>query len=105
MPASRRSTIRHGGFTLRDFYRSEIKGKRVLLADDVRNTGETFERCATLVKLPAGELLATAEIYDRMESVNRARRAELRARRISGAGELHAGECPLCKSGVPITRF
>src|SRR5882672_8172775 len=37
------------GFTLRHFYRSEIKGKRVLLADDVRNTGETLAKCAALV--------------------------------------------------------
>src|SRR5262249_8865715 len=31
-----------GTFSLRDFYRAEVKGRRVLLADDVRNTGETF---------------------------------------------------------------
>ena len=35
-----------GGFALRTFYRQELAGKRVLLADDVRNTGETFARCA-----------------------------------------------------------
>src|SRR5438445_4902217 len=34
------------GFTLRSFYQSEISGRRVLLADDVRNTGETFAKCA-----------------------------------------------------------
>src|ERR1700693_6290829 len=34
-----------GGFALRPFYRRELAGKRVLLADDVRNTGETFARC------------------------------------------------------------
>src|SRR5437773_475462 len=56
-----------GGFTLRAFYRAELKGKRVLLADDVRNTGETFARCAALVKEAGGTLLATAEIYDRCE--------------------------------------
>ena len=37
------------GFALRDFYRRTIEGKRVLLVDDVRNTGKTFERCAALV--------------------------------------------------------
>src|SRR5438034_3012428 len=39
-----------GGFSLRPFYRRELKGKRVLLADDVRNTGETFAECAELVR-------------------------------------------------------
>ena len=34
------------GFALRTFYRRELACKRVLLADDVRNTGETFARCA-----------------------------------------------------------
>src|ERR1700726_343597 len=39
-----------GGFALRAFYAHELKGKHVLLADDVRNTGETFARCAALVR-------------------------------------------------------
>src|SRR4029077_17200342 len=34
-----------GGLMLRPFYRRELAGKRVLLADDVRNTGGTFARC------------------------------------------------------------
>src|SRR5688572_32112970 len=38
-----------GVLTLREFYRREIAGQRVLLADDVRNTGETLVRCAALV--------------------------------------------------------
>src|SRR5213596_3720620 len=50
-----------GGFTLRDFYRREIDGKRVLLADDVRNTGQTFARCAGLVRDAGGTVIATAE--------------------------------------------
>src|SRR3954466_9986796 len=35
-----------GRFTIRDVYRRELKGQRVLLTDDVRNTGETFAACA-----------------------------------------------------------
>jgi orotate phosphoribosyltransferase len=95
----------NGGFTLRDFYRSEIKGKRVLLADDVRNTGETFERCATLVKVAGGELLATAEIYDRMESVNQLDVPNFALAEYKAPENYLARECPLCKSGIPITRF
>src|SRR5213592_1603269 len=39
-----------GGFALRPFYRYVLDGRRVLLADDVRNTGETFGKCKTLVQ-------------------------------------------------------
>ena len=51
------------------FYRRELKGKRVLLADDVRNTGETFARCAALVREAGGTVVATVEIYDRLEAM------------------------------------
>ena len=37
-------------FTLRSFYAREMAGKRVLIADDVRNTGKKFQRCAELVR-------------------------------------------------------
>src|SRR5437899_2711976 len=47
------------GFALRPFYRAELEGKRVLLADDVRNTGQTFARCAALVKEAGGTVVAT----------------------------------------------
>src|SRR5262249_60962460 len=47
-----------GGFALRQFYRDELRGKRVLLADDIRNTGETFARCAALVKGAAATVAA-----------------------------------------------
>ena len=58
-----------GKFTLRSFYARLMKGKRVLLADDVRNTGKTFERCAQLVTEAGGIVLATVEICDRMEAI------------------------------------
>src|SRR3954454_22724522 len=57
-----------GGFALRAFYARELKGRRVLLADDVRNTGQTFARCAALVREAGGTVVATAQIDDRCEA-------------------------------------
>src|SRR3954454_24847415 len=45
--------------SLRDFYRREVKGQRVLLADDVRNTGSTLAKCAALIAEADGEVVAT----------------------------------------------
>jgi orotate phosphoribosyltransferase len=94
-----------GGFGLRPFYRRELDGRRVLLVDDVRNTGETFARCAALVQDAGGAVVATAQIYDRCEAV-----IDLGVPNIAladyRAPENHkADACPLCKAGTPITRF
>jgi orotate phosphoribosyltransferase len=94
-----------GGFALRPFYRRELQGKRVLLADDVRNTGETFARCAALVKDAGGTIVATMEIYDRAEAavdlgVPNFALAEYRA-----PENYRAADCPMCKAMTPITLF
>src|ERR1700757_1832148 len=39
-----------GKFRLRAFYKMQLEGKRILLADDVRNTGQTFAQCAALAR-------------------------------------------------------
>src|SRR5580765_4409000 len=57
------------GFVLRGFYRRHLAGQRVLLADDVRNTGKTFQRCADLVTQAGGRVIATVEIFDRLEAI------------------------------------
>ena len=69
-----------GGFALRAFYRQELKGKRVLLADDVRNTGRDVRALRG-----AGEGRRRHRRRDRrdLRSVRgqrRSRRAEHRAR-------------------------
>ncbi|MBZ5558757.1 MAG: hypothetical protein LAO77_15915 [Acidobacteriia bacterium] len=93
------------GFALRPFYRSEIKGKRVLLADDVRNTGETFARCAALVKDAGGTVVATVEIYDRGEPNVDLKIPNIALAEYRAPENFKAGECPLCRAGTPITRF
>jgi orotate phosphoribosyltransferase len=94
-----------GRFVLRDFYAREMKGRRVLLADDVRNTGKTFQSCAQLVQEAGGTLLATVQICDRMEamvdlSVPNYALAEYRA-----PENYPVPECPMCRAGEPITSF
>ena len=94
-----------GSLSLRDFYRREIAGQRVLLADDVRNTGETLARCAALVTDAGGTVVATVQICDRMEAVVDPGVPNIALVEYKAPENYKAADCPLCKSGVPITRF
>jgi orotate phosphoribosyltransferase len=93
------------GFTLRRFYQSEIAGRRVLLADDVRNTGETLAKCAALVTAAGGTVVATVQIYDRMEAIVALGVPNIALAEYKAPENHRAGDCPLCKAGTPITRF
>jgi len=94
-----------GMLALRPFYRSVVASRRVLLADDVRNTGKTFERAKALVEDAGGTVIGSVEIFDRLEAlvdlgVPNVALAEYRA------PENHlAAECPMCKSGMAVTTF
>jgi orotate phosphoribosyltransferase len=94
-----------GGFALREFYRGELKGQRVLLADDVRNTGETFARCAALVKEAGGTVVATVEIYDRCEPIGDLGVPNIALAEYKAPENYAAASCPLCAKQLPITRF
>src|SRR3954468_12323364 len=94
-----------GGFTLREFYRREINGKRVLLADDVRNTGQTLARCAALVSDAGGTIVATVEIYDRLEAIVDVGVPNIALAEYKAPDNFKAAECPLCRQGIAITRF
>ncbi|PYR25014.1 MAG: hypothetical protein DMF98_13655 [Acidobacteria bacterium] len=94
-----------GGFALRPFYRRVLEGRRVLLADDVRNTGETFGKCKALIQAAGGTLVATVEIYDRCEAVVDLGVPNIALTEYGAPENYRAAECPLCKSCVPVTRF
>ena len=93
------------GFVLREFYRRQMAGRRVFLADDVRNTGKTFERCADLVRSAGGTVLATVEICDRLEAVTDAGVPNFALTEYPAPENYAAAECPMCRAGEPITAF
>jgi len=94
-----------GGHSMSRFYQQQVPGKQVLIVDDVRNTGQTLARCAALVRAAGGTVLATAQIYDRMEAVANAGVANFALAEYKAPDNYAAGSCPLCKAGVPVSRF
>ncbi len=94
-----------GDLSLRDFYRSEVKGRRVLLADDVRNTGVTMARCAALIASAGGVLVATVEIYDRMEALSTLSVPNIALAEYEATENCKVADCLQCKAGTAITRF
>jgi orotate phosphoribosyltransferase len=98
-------TVGKGGASLKTFYADLIRGKRVLIADDVRNTGKTFEQCAALVREAGGTVLGTVEICDRMEALAEAGVPNYALVEYKTSDNFAVGDCPMCKAGEPITRF
>lgn len=90
---------------LRGFYAGQMAGRRVLIADDVRNTGKTFERCAELVRNAGGTVLATVEICDRMEATADAGAPNYALVEYEAPENYRAADCPMCRAGEPVTTF
>jgi orotate phosphoribosyltransferase len=91
--------------TLTRFYTTQLAGKKALVVDDVRNTGQTQARCVDLVKQAGGTVIATAEIYDRMESMIQTGVPNVALAEYKAPDNYPASACPLCKAGTPITSF
>ena len=94
-----------GGLTLRSFYQQVVQGKRVLLADDVRNTGKTFERAKALVEEAGGRVLATVVIYDRLKPMVDLGVPNYALAEYQASENYAAGQCPMCNAGMAITQF
>jgi orotate phosphoribosyltransferase len=92
-------------FMLRDFYARLMEGRRVLIADDVRNTGKTFQTCAALVRQAGGTVLATVEICDRLEASVDIGVPNYALAEYQAPENYPAADCPMCKAGQAITAF
>ncbi len=100
--------VQQGGekaFELRGFYARLMNGRRVLLADDVRNTGKTFQQCAELVRNAGGIVLATVEIFDRLEAIVDPGVPNYSLVDYRAPENYPASTCPMCKAAQPITVF
>ncbi|HTM03069.1 MAG TPA: phosphoribosyltransferase family protein [Vicinamibacterales bacterium] len=99
------SVDRDGGQTLSRFYQQQVRGRNVLLVDDVRNTGQTFARCAGVIREAGGTVVATAEIYDRMEALVDPGVPNIALAEYKAPDNFATVDCPLCKAGVAVTAF
>ena len=95
----------NGRLVLRTFYRSVVEGKRVLLADDVRNTGETFARGKAAIESAGGKVIGTAEICDRLEAVVDVGVPNFALAEYPAPENYPVATCPLCKAGQAVTSF
>jgi orotate phosphoribosyltransferase len=93
------------GHTLSRFYARQVAGKRALLVDDVRNTGQTQARCAEVVRQAGGTVIATAEIYDRMEAIVDAGVPNVALAEYKAPDNYPVAACPLCRAGVSVAAF
>jgi orotate phosphoribosyltransferase len=91
--------------TLTRFYGHLVAGKRALVVDDVRNTGQTQAHCVELVRRAGGIVLATAEIYDRMEATEATGVPNFALAEYKAPDNFPPDRCPMCRDGMPITTF
>jgi orotate phosphoribosyltransferase len=95
----------NGAPSLSPFYASRMKGKNVLIVDDVRNTGTTFKRCADLVHASWGTVIGTMQIIDRCEACVSLDVPNVSLVEYKAPPNFPAASCPMCAANVPITSF
>lgn len=95
----------NGALALSTFYGRVVKGAKVLLVDDVRNTGQTFTHCADLITAAGGTVVCTAQIVDRGEALVTLAVPNVALVEYPAPDNYAAAACPLCAEGLPVTAF
>ncbi len=94
-----------GHASLSPFYASRMTGKRVLIVDDVRNTGTTLKQCADAVKAAGGTVIGTMQIIDRCDACVSLDVPNVSLVEYKAPPNFPAASCPMCAAHVPITAF
>lgn len=101
---SRKVFVETGNFVLKRGYDELVKGKRVLIVEDVLTTGGSVKKVVELVRSLGGEVIGVAALVNRggvtAEMIGNPEKF-LSLQNIKMAA-WEEPECPLCKEGVPI---
>ncbi len=83
-------------------YGALIQGAKVLLVDDVINTGFSLEKCVQLVAELGGEVSAVASLINRGNILDDHFSCPLIYLTTYHMPSWPADQCPLCQQGVPV---
>jgi orotate phosphoribosyltransferase len=91
-------------FTFRKPYLADIKGKKVLIAEDVANSGMSAKKMIEAVEKAGGIVQGVAAICNRSgQKVRDFLKPHTLYPLIDVSMQMfHESECPLCKQGIPI---
>jgi orotate phosphoribosyltransferase len=92
-----------GGLALRRGYDRLVEGRRVLVVEDVLNTGGSVREAVSAVRKAGGEVVGVAALCNR----GGVTAADLDVPALVSLVELsldswEAADCPLCRDGVPV---
>jgi orotate phosphoribosyltransferase len=92
-----------GGMALRRGYDALVRGKRVLVVEDVLNTGGSVKDAVAAVRAAGGEVVAVAALVNRGGVTAADVGVPALAALLDVALDAwDAADCPLCRDGVPI---
>jgi len=92
-------------FALHESDKERVRGKKVLVVDDVRHRGQTFSACVSALLEAGAIVLATAELIDRKTSTLSWGVPNYFVGQIETESLYRPDVCPMCKAGIPITKF
>jgi orotate phosphoribosyltransferase len=103
LPAVYAEKVSEGGMALRRGYDRLVAGKRVLVVEDILNTGGSIKEAIAAVGAAGGEVVAAAALVNR----GGVTAADVGAPALVALLDValdawDAAACPLCRDGVPV---
>ena len=93
-----------GGFVLKRGYDAIVRGKRVLVVEDLTTTGGSIKKVVETVRGAGGEVVGAIAIVNRGSVTQKevGNPAEFQALVTLDLESWDAAECELCKKGIPV---